>query len=210
MKFLTVSACLNCIHHDILSCHKRKLRHQSLLDNLRINNQSVHNIEAKIQYSVDCKESLRNAETLVCRIIQSSLKPLCCGGDSRIQGIDHHISGKGSDSLTSHRVSLICHSGRSDLGFLKWLFYLFQMLKKTDIVGHLMRTCCDSCKNVQHTCVNFSGIGLSGYRIAGLESHFLCDHRIDLIDSLLISVKQLQEACLCTCCSLGTKKLHST
>ena len=42
--------------------------------------------------------------------------------------------GKGSNTLTSHRVSLISHSGRSNLGFLKWLLYFFQMLKKTDIV----------------------------------------------------------------------------
>ena len=209
MKLLTVSACLNCIHHDILSCHERKLGHQSLLDNLRINNQSVYNIEAEIQDSIDGKEAFRNAETLVCRVIQSSLKPLCRRCDSRIQGIDHHISGQGSDSLTSHRVSLICHGGRSDLGFLKWLLHFFQMLKKTDVVGHLMCTCSDSRKDIQHTGVHFSGISLSGNRIAGLESHLLGDHRIDLVDSLLISVKEFQEACLCTGCSLGTKKFHS-
>ena len=209
MKLLTVSTCLNCIHHDILSCHKRKLRHQSLLDNLRINNQSVYNIEAEIQDSVNGKEAFRNAETLVCRVVQSSLKPLCCRCDRRVQCIDHHISGQGSNSLTSHRISLICHSGRSDLGFLKWLLYFLQMLKKTDIVGHLMCTCSDSRKDIQHTGINLSGIGLSGNRIAGSESHLLCDHRIDLVDGLLIPVKKFQEASLCTGCSLGAKKLHS-
>ena len=42
--------------------------------------------------------------------------------------------------------------------------------------------------------IHFTGIGLSGYRIAVLESHLLCDHRINLVDRLLISVKQFQES----------------
>ena len=178
------------------------------LDNLRINNQSIYNVQAEIQDSVDCKESLRNAQTFICRVIQSSFKPLSCGCDCRIKSIYHYISGKGGNTLTSHRISLISHCGRSNLRFLKWFLYFFQMLKETDIVGHLVRTCCDSCKNISNTCVYFTGISLSGYRIAFLESHFLCDHWIDLINGLLISVKQLQEAGLCSGCSLGSKKLH--
>ena len=76
------------------------------------------------------------------------------------------------------------------------------MLKKTNIVRHLMCTCSDSRKDIQHTGINLSGIGLSRNRIAGFESHLLCDHRIDLVNGLLIPVKKFQEAGLCTGCSL--------
>ena len=50
---------------------------------------------------------------------------------------------------------------------------------------------------------------LSRYRIAVLEPHLLCDHRINLVDGLLISFKQFKEACLCTGRSLGTEKFQS-
>ena len=73
-----------------------------------------------------------------------------------------------------------------------------------------MCTCCNTCKNIQNSGINLTGIGLSGNRIALPESHLLCDHRIDLVDGFLISVKKLQKACLCSCCSLGTKKLKAS
>ena len=134
MQFLTVTACLYCIHHDILGCHERKLCHHVFLDNLRIYNQTVNDIQVQIQNTINCKEAFRYGKTLVGGVIQGSLKPLGSRGDGWIQGIYHHISGKGSNTLTSHRVSLICHSGGTDLILLERLFYFFQMLKKTDIV----------------------------------------------------------------------------
>ena len=73
-----------------------------------------------------------------------------------------------------------------------------------------MCTCCNTCKNIQDSCVDFAGVGLSGNRIALLESHLLCDHRIDLINCFLISIKKFQEACLCSGCSLGSKKLETS
>ena len=208
MKFLTVTACFYSIHHDILCSHERKLCHHMFLDNLRINNQSIYNIKTEVKDSVNSKETFRNTQTLICRVIQSSLKPLSCRCDRRVKGIYHYISGKGSNTLTSHRISLIRHCGGADLRFLKWFFYFLQMLKKADIIGHLVCTCCNSCKNIGNTCIYLTGIGLSGYRIAFLKSHLLCDHRINLVDSLLISVKQFQKACLCSGCTFGSQKLH--
>ena len=81
------------------------------------------------------------------------------------------------------------------------------MLKETDIVGELMGAGCDTCENVQHTGIHFSGIGLAGYGVSGLEAHLLSDHRIDFVDGLLISVEELQEAGLGSGGSLGAEKL---
>ena len=92
MQLLTVSAGLYRIHHDILCCHERQLAAQSLLDYLGIYHQSVNHIQAEIQDTVDSQETFRNGKSLIGGIIQSSLKPLCCGGDCRIQCINHNIS----------------------------------------------------------------------------------------------------------------------
>ena len=72
-----------------------------------------------------------------------------------------------------------------------------------------MRTCSDACKNIEHTGISLSGIGLARHCHACGKAHFLRDHRVNLIDRLLISVKQFQKACLCTSRSLGTKQLHA-
>ena len=82
------------------------------------------------------------------------------------------------------------------------------MLQKTDVIGHFVCTCCDSCKNIQDSCIYLTGISLTGYRIAALESHLFSNHRIDLIDCLLITLKQLKEACLCSCSSFGAKEFQ--
>ena len=65
-----------------------------------------------------------------------------------------------------------------------------------------MGACGNARKNIQHSCINLSGIGLSGYRIAALKAHLFGNHRIDLINGLLVSVKQLQEAGLGSCRAL--------
>ena len=84
------------------------------------------------------------------------------------------------------------------------------MLQQTDIVGHLVGAGCNTCQNVHHSGIHFSGIGLSGYRNTFFKAHLLCDHRINLINLLLISIEEFQEACLGTGCSFGTKKFHGT
>ena len=84
------------------------------------------------------------------------------------------------------------------------------MLKQPDIVGEFVCTCSDACQYIDHSGIDFSGVGLAGYRIALFESHLLCNHRIDLVDGLLISVKQFQKACLCPGCSLGTEQFHAS
>ena len=83
------------------------------------------------------------------------------------------------------------------------------MLQQTDIVGHLVRTCRNTCQYIQYSGVHLTGVSLTGYRYAFLKAHLLSDHRIDLVDGLLISVKELQETCLGSCGSLGSQQLHA-
>ena len=124
MKLLTVAATLNSIHHDILCCHEWNLLHEALIDNLVIYHKTINNVQVQIKDSINCEECLWNWDTLICWVIQCSLKPLCCGCDSRIERVAHYIIGKWCDSLTSHWISLVCHSWWTDLVLLKWLLYL--------------------------------------------------------------------------------------
>ena len=123
MQLLTVSACLYRIHHDIFRCHKGQLAAQSFLNNLRVHNQSVYHVQAQIQDSVDCQKSFRDRQSLIGGIIQCSLKPLGSGGNRRIQRINHHITGKGSNSLAPHGISLICHGRGTNLALFKGLLH---------------------------------------------------------------------------------------
>ena len=76
-----------------------------------------------------------------------------------------------------------------------------------DSCGNSCQDCGNSCQNVQNSRIHFSGVGLPGNRIAGRKSHLLSNYRINLINSLLVSLKKLQKACLGSCSSFGAKKL---
>ena len=65
MKFLAVSACFYCVHHDIFRCHKRKFFHEAAFNNLRINDQTIHDIQVQIQNAVNSKKSFRHRKTLI-------------------------------------------------------------------------------------------------------------------------------------------------
>ena len=66
----------------------------------------------------------------------------------------------------------------------------------------------NSCQHIQHTSVNFSRISLSRHRIAAGKSHLFCDHRVNLVDSFLVSVKQFQKTCLSAGCPFGAQQFQ--
>ena len=76
MHLLTVAARFDCVHHDILRRHERKLRHQMFRDDLRVDDKAVHDIYDQVEDAVAGQEAFRNGETFICRIIKSALKPL--------------------------------------------------------------------------------------------------------------------------------------
>jgi len=99
-----------------------------LFNYLRIYYQSVYHIQAQIQNTIDGKKAFGNRQSLVGRIVQRSLEPLGCGSNGGIQRIHHHITGQGSNTLTSHGITLVSHGGGADLVLLEGLFHFLQML----------------------------------------------------------------------------------
>ena len=208
MELLAVSAHFYLIHHDVLGCHERKLCSQMLLNDLRINLQSVRDIQAQIQDAIDGQEALRNRKSLVCRIIQRSFKPLGSGCNGRIQNIHHDVAGQRADTLRAHRIALVGHRRGADLCLLKRLLHLLEVLKKTNVRCHLHCRSRDTAERVQHKGIHLARVGLPGYRIAGSKAHLLCNHGIQTIHLLEIAVKQLQEGSLRSRGALAAKKLE--
>ena len=209
VQLLTIAACLYCIHHDVLRCHERKLGHQTLLDNLLIYDQTIHNIQVQIQNTVNCEEALRNGQTFIGGVIQRALEPLRGGYQHRVHRVAHYKIREGSDTLAAHRISLICHSGRTDLALFKGLLDLLQMLQQTNIIRELMRALRNTCQDIQYAAVDLTRIGLTTYRIGSGESHLLSHTTIQCLYLLMIPLEQLHKACLCTSGSLCAAQTHS-
>ncbi len=168
-------------------------------NNLRIDYKTIYNIQTQIQIPSIARKPSGTQRRLLAESSRVLSNHWVARGDGRIQGIYHYISGKRSYTPTSHGVSLICHSRRSDLGFLKWLFNLFQMLKKTNIVGHLVAHLLQYLQAHSHTRV-FIPCGnrfCPDTGIAFLKAHLRSDHRINLVNGLMISVNSSRKlACV--------------
>ncbi len=82
------------------------------------------------------------------------------------------------------------------------------MLKQTDIIRELVGAGSNSRQYVQHSGIHLPGIGLPRHRITGFKSHLLCDHRVDLVDLLLVALEQLKEACLGAGSAFGAQELQ--
>ena len=80
------------------------------------------------------------------------------------------------------------------------------MRHQTQIDPHLARALRDAAEYLQNKVVNLAGIGLSGNRHAGFKTHLRRDLSFQLSDLVLITRKQLQKACACTCRTLAAKQ----
>ena len=76
MELLTVTALLCNFHHDVLCHHEREFIKNMLLDHLGINNESGCNIGVDSEDRINGQECFRHRDTLVCRVVECSLKPL--------------------------------------------------------------------------------------------------------------------------------------
>ena len=95
------------------------------MDHLRINDKSGSDVHIKFQDAIGGQETFGYAQTLVGRVVQCPFKPLGRCRDRRVEHTGNHEVGKRRDTFGTHRISLICHSGRSDLVLLKRFFNFF-------------------------------------------------------------------------------------
>ena len=134
VKFLTVSAVFNGSHHNVFGCHKRQFCHKAAFYHFGIYFDTVRYVQHNIEYRVCAEERFRNGNTLVCAVVKRSLKPLRTRRERGVQAVDHHITSKGSNTFTSHRVALVRHCGRTYLVLLERFCYFLKVLQKTEVV----------------------------------------------------------------------------
>ena len=170
VEFLTVSTLLYGFHHNVLGCDKRQLLHHSGFNNLRIYHHVAADVDEQVQNTVHCQERFRYGNSLVGRIVQRSFEPLSRSGDCRVQGIDHDITRQRSDSLRTHRVSLVRHCRRTNLVLFERFLHLSEGLKNSHIVGELGCSLSEAGKCGKHVVIHLSGVGLTGNRNASGKS----------------------------------------
>ena len=124
VQFLAIAARLDRIHHDVLGRHERKLCHEALLNDLRVDHEAIHDVHIQAQNAVYREEALRNRETLVRGIVERALEPLSACDKHRVHHIAHHIVRETRHALAAHGVPLVSHGRRADLALLKGLLNL--------------------------------------------------------------------------------------
>ena len=92
VQLLTIAALLDSLHHDVLAGHEGQLGHDTGADNLRVDDETVRDIQQNVQNCVSSQETLRHRNALVGRVVQRALKPLGTGGHGGVQHIHHQVA----------------------------------------------------------------------------------------------------------------------
>ena len=92
--------------------------------------------------------------------------------------------------------------------FLKRLFQLLHALQESQVITELVSTLCHFTEPVEDDAVQFSRIRLSCDSEALIETEGFCHHKVQRLHLFLISIKEIQEACLGPGGALHASKLH--
>jgi len=193
MQLLPVAAPLDGVHHDVLAGHEGQFLHDVLLDDLFVHHQARGDILINFQNGVHSQERFGDGQTLVSGVVQGALKPLGGSGDGRIHDIADDVATQGADAFAAHGVALVGHGGGTDLLLLKRFFYFFHVRQQTQVSGELAGGLGDASQGVEHQHVHLTGIGLAGHGHAAVEAHLRSDLPFQLLDFLMVALKQLQE-----------------
>ena len=68
---------------------------------------------------------------------------------------------------------------------------LFHRSKKTDIAAHLICTLSESRERAEDHIVDLAGVRLAGDVLPFVEAHLCTDHLVELLDFLVITIKEL-------------------
>ena len=208
MELLPVAAPLHSVHQDVLTGHEGQLLPHVALDHLLMDHQSSGHVGIDAQNGIHRQESLGHGQTLVGRVVQSTLEPLGGGGDRRVDRVGHHIAGQGADALAAHGIALVGHGGGTDLVFLKGLLHLLQVAEQAQIGGELAGRLGNAGEGGQHRIVHLAGIGLTRNGHHGVEAHLGGDLPLQRPAFLMVSLEQLQEGCLSAGGALAAQQLQ--
>ena len=114
-----------------------------------------------------------------------------------VQAVADDVARQCADTLGTHRVALVRHSGRADLVLLERLLYFLQVLQQTQVGCELGSGFCDTGERCERLRVDLAGVGLTGDRNHACKAEIIGNALLQLLNLALVAVKQLQKAGLC-------------
>jgi hypothetical protein len=115
---LAIAAGLDDGHDDVLCGHEGELLVDPTLDDLRVDNETLHDVLKRAEDNVGREEGLRNRDTTVRRVIERPLKPLNRVGHKRVLLEDHEVAGERADALRAHGVLWAPHDNEESAMYL--------------------------------------------------------------------------------------------
>jgi len=108
------------------------------------------------------------------------------------------MASQGASTLAAHGVTLVSHCGASDLILLERLLDLLQVGQETDIGGNLVDGGTERGHGHQDIDINLARVGLASDGVVLLESGKLGNALIQILNLLVIALKESQEGTLGT------------
>ena len=182
VQLLTVAALLDSLHHDVLAGHEGQLGHDTGADNLRVDDETVRDIQQNVQNCVSSQETLRHRNALVGRVVQRALKPLGTGGHGGVQHIHHQVAAQSADALTAHGVALVGHGRGTDLILLERLLHFLEVCQQADVGRHLHGRLAQTRHGGQDVVVHLAAVRLAADRHDLGKAHLGADVGLDGLD----------------------------
>ena len=105
----------------------------------------------------------------------------------------HQVARQAANPLAPHRVPLVRHRARPDLGRLEGLLYLLSAGEEADVRADLVRRGPEAAQPRDNIRVNLPGVSLPRHDEAAGEARLGRDQAVEGLDLVVVSVKQLEE-----------------
>ena len=136
MNLLTVAAAFDRFHQQIFRHKKGQILRQRLINHFFVDAKSACHVLGKPQNRIRAKESFRQRNAPVRRIVQRPFQPLRRCSHGGVCGVRNQITAEGADALAAHGIAFVGHGRRADLCILEGFRKLPVMLKQTYVVCH--------------------------------------------------------------------------
>ena len=190
---LSGTALLDHGHDDVLGGHEGQLAHDSALDDLRVDDKAVGDVDEGAEQDVCGEEGLGDGDSADGGVVQRALEPLDRRGLERVLEKTAQVSGQGAHPLASHGVALVGHGAGPDLRLLEGLLHLLQVRQEPDVGGHLVARGAEGRERVQRVDVDLTRVRLPRARVRVLEAKQLDHTVVQRLHLRVVPVEQRQE-----------------
>ncbi len=106
MQLLAVAALFDGVHHDVLGRHEGQLGHHALLDDLRIDDEPVADVEQQLQMASTAKNA-RSRRRAGWPSRRACAQTTGRRGKRRVDAVGDDVAPERADALAAHGIALI-------------------------------------------------------------------------------------------------------